>query len=67
MEIAQILKYEGDNNTFVWKHPYEDFNHTTQLIVHESQQALFFMNGQALDLFEAGRHTLETQNIPYNC
>jgi len=64
MEIAQIIKYEGDNNTFVWKHPCEDFNHTTQLIVHESQQALFFMNGQALDLFEAGRHTLETQNIP---
>jgi len=64
MEIAQILKYEGDNTTFVWKHPLEDFNHTTQLIVHESQQALFFMNGQALDLFEAGRHTLETQNIP---
>ena len=36
----------------------------TQLIVHESQEAIFFMNGEALDLFGAGRHTLETQNIP---
>ena len=64
MAIADIIKYEGDNSTFIWKHPCEDFNSTTQLIVHETQQALFMMNGQALDLFEAGRHTLETQNIP---
>ena len=62
--IADIIKYEGDNSTFIWKHPCEDFNTTTQLIVHESQEAIFFMNGQALDLFGPGRHTLETQNIP---
>lgn len=61
---ANIIKYEGDNSTFIWKHPVEDFNTGTQLIVHESQQALFFANGQALDLFGPGRHTLETQNIP---
>ena len=64
MAIAEIIKYEGDNSTFVWKHPCEDFNTETQLIVHESQEAIFFANGQALDLFGAGRHTLETQNIP---
>ena len=64
MEIASVIKYEGDNSTFIWKHPLEDFNSMTQLIVHESQEAIFFMNGQALDLFGAGRFTLETQNIP---
>lgn len=63
-KIAEIIKYEGDNSTFIWKHPCEDFNYLTQLIVHESQEAIFFMNGQALDLFGAGRYTLETQNIP---
>ncbi len=63
-QIAQVIKYEGDNSTFIWKHPTEDFNSLTQLIVHESQEAIFFMNGQALDLFGPGRHTLETQNIP---
>ena len=63
-QIAEIIKYEGDNSTFIWKHPSEDFNSLTQLIVHESQEAIFFMNGQALDLFGPGRHTLETQNIP---
>lgn len=63
-QIAEIIKYEGDNSTFVWKHPSEDFNSLTQLIVHENQEAIFFMNGQALDLFGPGRYTLETQNIP---
>ena len=63
-KIADIIKYEGDNSTFIWKHECEDFNSMTQLIVHESQEAIFFMNGQALDLFGPGRHTLETQNIP---
>ena len=64
MTIAEIIKYEGDNSTFIWKHPCEDFNSLTQLIVHESQEAVFMMNGQVLDIFGAGRYTLETQNIP---
>jgi len=64
MRVANIIKYEGNNETFVWKHPTEDFNTTTQLIVHESQEAILFRDGQALDLFGPGRYTLETQNIP---
>ena len=64
MSIAQIIKCEVDNQTFIWKHPCEDFNSGTQLIVHESQEAVFYMNGQALDSFGPGRYTLETQNIP---
>ncbi len=64
MGEVQVIKYEGDNSTFVWKHPTEDFNSFTQVIVHESQEAIFMMNGQALDLFGAGRYTLETQNVP---
>jgi membrane protease subunit (stomatin/prohibitin family) len=64
VKIADVIKYEGDNTTFIWKHPVEDFNIGAQLIVHESQEAVFFMNGQALDLFGPGRHMLETQNMP---
>lgn len=64
MPIQQVIKYEGDNSTFVWKHPAEDFNTNSQLIVHESQEAIFFLNGQPLDLFESGKYTLETANIP---
>jgi len=63
-QIADIIKYEGDNSTFIWKHHSEDFNMFSQLIVHESQEAIFFRDGQALDLFPAGRYTLDSQNIP---
>ncbi len=36
----------------------------SQLIVKEGQEAIFFKNGQALDSFGPGRHTLSTGNIP---
>ena len=36
----------------------------SQLIVRESQAAVFFRDGNALDVFGAGRHTLVTYNIP---
>jgi len=35
-----------------------------QLIVQESQAAVFFRDGKALDTFGPGRHTLTTNNIP---
>ena len=34
------------------------------MIVRESQVAVFFRDGKALDVFGPGRHTLSTQNIP---
>lgn len=66
MKICDVIKwdYDGQNSTFIYKAPEEDFNYLTQLIVHESQEAIFFMNGQALDSFGPGRYTLETQNLP---
>ena len=64
MAFLQIIKYEGDNSIFVWKHPKKDFNTGSQLIVHENQEAVFFKDGQALDSFPAGRYTLSTDNIP---
>ena len=66
MKICDVIKWDQDNTNdiFVYKAPEEDFNYLTQLIVHESQEAIFFMNGQALDSFGPGRYTLETQNLP---
>lgn len=64
MALISVIKYEGDNSIFVWKHPKKDFNTLSQLIVHENQEAIFFKDGQALDLFTAGRYTLRTDNIP---
>lgn len=62
--LVSNIKYEGDSNTLIWKHPIEDFNTGSQLIVHESQEAIFFRDGRALDLFGPDRYTLETQNLP---
>lgn len=61
---VSVIKWEAGNDVFVWKHPIEDFNLGSQLIVHQTQEALFFRDGRALDLFGAGRYTLETQKIP---
>lgn len=36
----------------------------SQVIVRESQRAVFFRDGKALDVFDAGRHTITTANIP---
>ena len=51
MALSELIKYEGDNSTFIWKYPHEDFNNMTELVVHESQEAIFFANGQAADTF----------------
>ena len=64
MALSELIKYEGDNSTFIWKYPHEDFNNMTELIVHESQEAIFFANGQAADTFGPGRYKLDAENIP---
>ncbi len=64
MQLYEVIKYEGDNDNIVWKYEKEDFNLGSQLIVHESQEAIFFLNGQALDVFGPGKYTLETENLP---
>lgn len=35
-----------------------------QLIVQQNQEAVFFRDGRAMDVFGPGRHTLTTANIP---
>ena len=64
MEVISVIKYEGSNEVLAHKHQNEDFTIGSQLIVHESQEALFMRDGKAMDLFTAGRHTLTTYNIP---
>lgn len=64
MEIISVIEYLGDNKTVVWKHPTVNFNNNSQLIVRESQEAIFYLNGEALDSFGSGKHNLETGKIP---
>jgi len=41
-----------------------EFRIGSQCIVRESQEAIFFRDGKAMDVLGPGRHTLTTQNIP---
>lgn len=61
---APVIKYEGDSSVFIWKHPAEDFIPGSQLLVHESQEAVFFRDGRALDLLGPGRYTLGPAQLP---
>ena len=60
-----IISCEMSNDVLVQRSHIQDFNAKSQLIVHESQEAIFFKEGQALDLFGAGRHALNSDNLPF--
>ncbi len=56
---------DGKQDLLAWKCSEEDFEFGAQLVVHESQQALFFQDGKALEVLGPGRHILETANLPF--
>lgn len=64
MAIVEVVKYNGGPDVYAWKYPNEELGTWTQLIVNESQEAVLFKGGMALDVYGSGRHTLETANIP---
>ncbi|MDT8716274.1 SPFH domain-containing protein [Clostridium sp. 19966] len=64
MAIVEVIKYNGSNDVFAWKYPNEEIGTWSQLVVNESQEAILFKGGEALDIFTSGTHTLSTQNIP---
>ncbi|MDB2576435.1 SPFH domain-containing protein [Planctomycetota bacterium] len=59
------IKYDSPgDDALVWKVPSEEIRLGAQLIVNESQEALFVKGGAILDSFTAGTHTLSTGNVP---
>jgi membrane protease subunit (stomatin/prohibitin family) len=63
-----VIEYIDDSGTVLVKR-IPDSGHLeiiwgSQLTVRESQEAVFFRDGKALDVFGAGRHILKTQNVP---
>lgn len=64
MAIFKVIKYDGPANVLAWKFPGTEFNTMSQLIVNESQDAMFFKGGKAMDVLGPGTHTLNTNNIP---
>ena len=58
------IKFDGPADSIVWKFPYDNLSIGTRLIVNESQEAILYKGGQALDSFGPGTHTISTGNIP---
>ncbi len=64
MALIDRVKYDFPPDVLVFKWPSEDLTLGAQLIVNESQEAIFYKGGQALDLFGPGTHTLSSANLP---
>ncbi len=68
MAIFEVIKWDdpssASNDVIVYKHEAEDFNTSSQLIVHQNQLAVFFQNGTHIQTFGPGRHELTTSNVP---
>lgn len=65
MAIFDVIKYEGNGSTLVYKFPGEDFNTKSRLIVQQAQEAIFYSMGAMADRFDIpGTYELETSNIP---
>jgi membrane protease subunit (stomatin/prohibitin family) len=65
LEIIQFFDESG--RELVHREPQggsSDIKMGAQLIVQDTQNAVFYRDGKALDVFGSGRHTLTTANIP---
>lgn len=68
MRIIDVIDHTNVmDDELVYRVPQQgsgDFRMGSQLIVGESQAAVFVRAGQALDAFTTGRHTLSVANLP---
>jgi membrane protease subunit (stomatin/prohibitin family) len=66
-QFIDILQWtEAGDDILVWRFPTADFEiqQGAQLVVRETQAALFVHQGQVADLFGPGRYTIRTENLP---
>jgi membrane protease subunit (stomatin/prohibitin family) len=60
-----VARPDDAKSQVVWKHPDTTIPMKSQLTVEADEQAVFFRDGQIRQVLTAGRHTLDTSNLPF--
>lgn len=60
-----IARPDAQKHLVVFKHPDQNFPMYSQLTVDSDECAVFFKDGRVVGVLPPGRHTLQTQNIPF--
>src|ERR1043166_1903334 len=66
-QFIEVIEWlDETSNTLVYRFPVKDqeIKNGAQLIVRESQSAIFVSEGQIADLFPPGRYTIDGGNTP---
>jgi membrane protease subunit (stomatin/prohibitin family) len=66
-QFVDVIEWnESTDGVLAWRYPFEDqeIQNGAQLVVRETQLALFVNEGKVADLFGPGTHTLTTRTLP---
>lgn len=66
-ELIEVLEHIEEEDFLAKRYPDSgelELKYGAQLTVRESQEAMFFRDGELLSVFGPGRHVLKSQNIP---
>lgn len=60
-----IARPDDAKSQVVWKHPDQTIPMKSQLTVEADERAIFFRDGKVVAVLDAGRHTLDSANLPF--
>lgn len=60
-----VARPDGTKAQVVWKHPDQTIPMKSQLTVDADERAIFFRDGKVVSVLDPGRHTLDSDNLPF--
>ncbi len=69
--FVEVIKSSGNTtgnmpaDALIWRHPDQDFNTNSTLVVMPGESAIFVNNGNIEQVFEPNTYKLSTQNYPF--